>query len=85
MTTKALKHLLNATEVNDQQKWSRNMSKCKMALYHYSDQIFKQNPLFFIIQVCDNQRKAFLYLKFLLGNNFSQFDKYPGKCTRKTR
>ena len=40
----------------------------------HSGQIFKQNPEFFIIQDCVNQRKAL----------FRQFDKIPGKCTSKT-
>ena len=53
-------------------------------LVSYSGQIFKQNPLFFIIQDCVNQRKALFYLKVLLGINFLQFDKWLGKRTRKT-
>ena len=32
-----------------------------------------------------NQRKALFYLKVLLGNNFPQFDKSPGKYKSKTR
>ena len=32
-----------------------------------------------------NQRKALFYLKVLLGNNFPQFDKSPGKYSSKTR
>ena len=51
----------------------------------YSTQIFKQNLWFFIIQDCVDQRKALFYLKILLGNNFPQFDKCPGKYTSKTR
>ena len=31
-----------------------------------------------------NQRKALFYLKVLLGNNFPQFDKSPGKYSSKT-
>ena len=48
----------------------------------YSSHIFKQNHLFFIIQDCDNQRKALFYLKVLLGKNFPQFDKIPDKYTK---
>ena len=49
-----------------------------------SIQIFKQNLSFFIIQDCVNQGKKLFYLKILLGNNFPQFDKSPGKYTSKT-
>ena len=51
----------------------------------YSGQIFIKNSLFFKIQDCMNQRKALFYLKVLLGNNFPQFDKSPGKYKSKTR
>ena len=37
--------------------------------------LFKQKPLFFIIQDCINQRKVLFSLKVLIGNNFPQFDK----------
>ena len=62
---KAPKHLLNATEVTT----SRN----GVEVYHikmlngfisYGGQIFKQNPLIFIIQDCVNQRKAFFWQQF---------------------
>ena len=66
VTMKAPNHLLNDTEV----KTCRNGVKTyhiKMLndLISYCDQIFKQNPLFFIIQDCVNQRKALLYLNIL--------------------
>ena len=49
-----------------------------------SGQILKQNPLFFIMQDCVNQVKALFYLKVLLGINFPQSDKGPGKYISKT-
>ena len=77
------KHLLNGTEVttygNEVETYYVKMLN---GLIPYSGQIFRQNPLFFIIQV--NQRQVLFYLKVLRANNFPQFDKCPGKYTSKT-
>ena len=75
---KALKHLLTTTEV----KTCRNgvetyHVKILSGLISYSSQIFKQNPLFFIIQDCVDQRKTSFYLKVLFDNNFLQFETKP--------
>ena len=83
---KAPKHLLSATEVKTCRDGVETFQvKMLNDLISYSGKIFKQNPLFFIMQDCVNQRKALFYLKVLLGNNFPQFDKSLVKCTSKTR
>ena len=68
---KAPKHLPNTTEM----KTCRNAFKAHHIkslndLTSYSGQIFKQNPLFFIIQDCVNQRKALFYLRSCLATSF---------------
>ena len=70
MIVKASKHLLKATEV---MTWRSGVETYHVKILNgliQSSQIFKQSPLFFIIQEYLNQRKAFLYLKALFGNNF---------------
>ena len=74
------KHFLNTTEVtNCRGGVERYHVKMINDLISRSGEIFKQDLLFFIIQVCDNQRKVLFYLKVLLYNNFPQFDKSPSK------
>ena len=70
---KAPKRLLNATEVTN----------CRKAVETYHVNML--NGLISYSQDCVNQRKTLFYLKVLLGNNFPQFDKWPGKYTSKTR
>ena len=67
----APKDLLNATE-GMPCKNGVEMYHVKMLneIMSYSGQIFKQNPLLFIIQDCVNQSKTLFYLKVILGNNF---------------
>ena len=48
-------------------------------LTSYSSKIFKRNLLFFIMLDYVDHGKKLFYLKVLLGNNFPQFDKSPGK------
>ena len=79
VTMKVPKHLLNATEYGID-----NLQKCSRIISHQNantGQIFKQNPLFFIIQDCFNQIKALFSLKVLFTTTFPQFDKRPGKYT----
>ena len=77
---KAPKNLLNAAEVTTCSNGVETYYKKLLnGLLSYSCQIFKENPLFFIMQDWVNQRKALFYLKVLLGNNFPQFYKSPGK------
>ena len=56
---------------DDLEKWNWNICQNSKSPYIIqSSQIFRQNPLFFIIQEYVNQRKVLLYLKALFGNNF---------------
>ena len=81
-TMKAPKHLLNATDMNTcGDRVETDYVKILNDLASYGNQIFEQNPLFFIIQDCVNQRKTLFYPKVLLSNNFPQFDKSPGQYT----
>ena len=65
---------VDVTEVKKCRNGVKNIS-CQNANYCYQ---------FFIILDCLNDRKALFYLKALLGNNFPQFDKNPGKYIIKT-
>ena len=68
---KAPKHLLNATEMTTS-RYGVEVYQIKMlnGFISYSGQIFKQNPLIFMIQDCANQRKAFFILRFYLAAIF---------------
>ena len=70
---KAPKHLLNATEV----------TTCRKAVEAYHVKML--NGVISYSQDSVSQRKTLFYLKVLLGNNFAQFDKWPGKYTSETR
>ena len=53
------------------------------ALYHMVVKSLTE-PFIFLAQDSGNHRKPSVYLKVLLGNNFSQFGKSPGKYNSKT-